>query len=380
MDFSLSEEQQAVRDLAIQIIGDASTPERLTEIERAQDPKGPFDALLWAALAEAGLLGIAIDEAHGGQGLDFVALSQVVEAAGLTAAYVPVVETLVAAADTISRHGTAEQKDAWLPRIASGDLIATAATAELVGEAIVDGTLKPVTTATPSGDGWTLSGTKACVASGERADLLLIPASLADGGIGIFLVDGTSVTTERQEGPARPEALVTLDKVTVAADRLLGGSTTDGYVLVDSLVLRTTAALCSLEAGAATAALKLGAEYTSEREQFGKKIATFQAVGQRLGDAYVDAEAIRLTSAQANWLIATREHVLDAIDAVAIAKFWAADGGQRVVHAATHVHGGVGVDREYPLHRYFLLTRQIELSLGGATRNLLEIGQRMANA
>ena len=115
-------------------------------------------------------------------------------------------------------------------------------------------------------------------------------------------------------------------------------------------------------------------------EQFGKKIATFQAVGQRLGDAYVDAEAIRLTSAQANWLIATREHVLDAIDAVAIAKFWAADGGQRVVHAATHVHGGVGVDREYPLHRYFLLTRQIELSLGGATRNLLEIGQRMANA
>ena len=109
MDFSLSEEQQAVRDLAIQIIGDASTPERLTEIERAQDPKGPFDALLWAALAEAGLLGIAIDEAHGGQGLDFVALSQVVEAAGLTAAYVPVVETLVAAADTISRHGTAEQ-------------------------------------------------------------------------------------------------------------------------------------------------------------------------------------------------------------------------------------------------------------------------------
>lgn len=378
MDFSLSEEQQAVRDLAIQIIADAATPERLTEIERAQDPKGPFDASLWAALAEAGLLGIAIDEAHGGQGLDFVALSQVVEAAGLTAAYVPVVETLVAAADTIARHGTEEQKERWLPRVASGQLIATAATAELVGDAIVDGISKPRTKATPVGTGWQLDGTKACVASGERADLLLIPASLPDGGIAVFLVDGSAVVTERQEGPARPEALVTLDAVVVDADRLLGGSTSTGQLIADSLVLRTTAALCSLEAGAATAALKLGAEYTSEREQFGKKIATFQAVGQRLGDAYVDAEAIRLTSAQANWLIATRDQVMDATDAVAIAKFWAADGGQRVVHAATHVHGGVGVDREYPLHRYFLLTRQIELSLGGATRNLLEIGQRMA--
>ena len=169
--------------------------------------------------------------------------------------------------------------------------------------------------------------------------------------------------------------MVTLESVQVTEARLLGGPGANGAAIIASLRLRTTAALCSLEAGAATTAVTLGAQYTSEREQFGKKIATFQAVGQRMADAYVDAEAIRLTSAQAAWRIANGH---DAEDAVSIAKFWAAEGGQRVVHAATHVHGGVGVDRDYPLHRFFLLTRQIELSLGGATRSLLSVGERIA--
>ena len=97
--------------------------------------------------------------------------------------------------------------------------------------------------------------------------------------------------------------------------------------------------------------------------------------GQRMADAYVDAEAIRLTAIQAAWRISEG---LDAVNQTAIAKFWAAEGGQRVVHASTHVHGGVGVDRDYPLHRFFLLTRQIELTLGGATANVLAIGANMA--
>ena len=203
----------------------------------------------------------------------------------------------------------------------------------------------------------------------------MIPASFPDGSLGLFALDRADVAIERQDGPARPEALVTIEGATVTQARLIGGPGADGAAIIADLVRRTTAALCSLEAGAVTAAVKLGAEYTSEREQFGKKIATFQAVGQRLADAYVDAEAIRLTAAQAAWRISTG---LEADDAVSIAKFWAAEGGQRVVHAATHVHGGVGVDRDYPLHRYFLLTRQIELTLGGATQSLLALGARVA--
>jgi alkylation response protein AidB-like acyl-CoA dehydrogenase len=136
-----------------------------------------------------------------------------------------------------------------------------------------------------------------------------------------------------------------------------------------------TAALCIEEAGVCAAALALTADYTKTREQFDKPIATFQAVGQRAADAYVDAEAIRLTAWQAASRLAAG---LPASAEIAVAKFWAAEGGQRVVHAASHLHGGVGVDRDYPLHRYFLLTRQIELTLGSANESLRRLGRMLA--
>jgi alkylation response protein AidB-like acyl-CoA dehydrogenase len=130
-----------------------------------------------------------------------------------------------------------------------------------------------------------------------------------------------------------------------------------------------------LEAGACATALALTGEYTKTRVQFDRPIATFQAVGQRAADAYVDTEAIRLTA----WQAASRLSAgLPASSEVAVAKFWAAEGGQRVVHAAAHLHGGVGVDRDYPLHRFFLLTRQIELTLGGANESLRRLGRTLA--
>lgn len=376
MDFSLDEEQAAVRELALQIFTDYATPEKLRELERNDDGRGPHDAALFAALAEAGLLGIGITEEYGGAGLDFVAVSQVVEVAGLTAAYVPVVATMVGAADTIQRFGAAEQKAMWLEKLAAGEIIGTVAISELIGDLVVDALESPSTQATEQPGGYVLNGVKACVMAGLRADLFLIPATLPNGSVGVFLVDADQVSTERQDAAFQPEAVVILNDVAVSADRLLGGPNGDGGAIVSSLWLNLTSALCTLEAGAVTAAVKLGAEYTAEREQFDKKIATFQAVGQRMADAYVDAEAIRLTALQTAWRIANG---MDAADQAAIAKYWAAEGGQRVVHAATHVHGGVGVDRDYPLHRYFLLTRQVELTLGGATASVLRLGEAAAS-
>ena len=240
---------------------------------------------------------------------------------------------------------------------------------------IVDALSSLSTTAKKVGEGYVLNGVKACVPAGLRAQIILIPAAIEGAGIGVFVVESSSLEKERQEGTFQPEALLTLRDVNVSGDRLLGGDGANGAEIVSTMAINVTAALCMLVAGAVTAAVNLGAQYTAEREQFGKKIATFQAVGQRLADAYVDAEAIRLTALQAAWRIATG---VDAKQETEIAKFWAAEGGQRVVHAATHVHGGVGVDRDYPLHRYFLLTRQIELTLGGATKNLLALGSAAA--
>ena len=382
MDFSYSEEQEAVRELSVRIFTDQATHERLKELEADADEHGPFDRQLWGELAGAGLLGIALGEDVGGSGLDFVAACLVVEAAGRTAAHVPVVEHLVYGAAAIDRFGTPEQRALLLPGAAAGTTVLTAALAEAAGDVVVPAVTAPLTTAalTPDG-GWRLNGTKACVPAGLLADFVLVPASLRDAegqpaGSAVFVVatDATGVRRTAQQGAARPEAIIELDGVEVADGDRLGG---DGAAVATWIAEHATAALCIEEGGACASALTLAAEYTKTREQFGKPIATFQAVGQRVADAYVDAEAVRLTAWQAAWRLSAG---LPATAEVAMAKFWAADGGQRVVHAAAHVHGGVGVDRDYPLHRFFLLTEQIELTLGGATESLLVLGGLLASA
>jgi acyl-CoA dehydrogenase len=385
MDFTYSEEQEAVRELAGRIFSERVTHERLKAIETAAADEGPFDRELWGELAEAGLLGIALGEDVGGAGLDFVAACLVIEAAGRTAAYVPVVETMVLGAATIDRVGTDEQRQAWLPGVSRGEVILTAALAELVGDLILPGGLTPATTATAQADGsFVLDGTKACVPAAYVAQAILVPATIAsaDGstaGCGVFIVDAddAGLTFTRQTTTTgRPEAIIELRGVAVAADRQLGGSDADGAAIVTGITEFGTTALCVQEAGVCAAALELTAEYTKTRVQFEKPIATFQAVGQRAADAYVDTEAIRLTA----WQAASRlSGGLPAAAEVAVAKFWAAEGGQRVVHAAAHLHGGVGVDRDYPLHRFFLLTEQIEFTLGGANESLRRLGLILAD-
>jgi 3-oxocholest-4-en-26-oyl-CoA dehydrogenase beta subunit len=385
MDFTYSEEQEAVRELAGRIFSERVTHERLKAIEAAAADEGPFDRELWGELAEAGLLGIALGEDVGGAGLDFVAACLVIEAAGRTAAYVPVVETMVLGAATIDRVGTDEQRQAWLPGVSRGDVILTAALAELVGDLILPGGLTPATTATAQADGsFVLDGTKACVPAAYVAQAILVPATIAtaDGstaGCGVFIVDAddAGLTFTRQTTTTgRPEAIIELRGVAVAADRQLGGGDADGAAIVTGITEFGTTALCVQEAGVCAAALELTAEYTKTRVQFEKPIATFQAVGQRAADAYVDTEAIRLTA----WQAASRlSGGLPAAAEVAVAKFWAAEGGQRVVHAAAHLHGGVGVDRDYPLHRFFLLTEQIEFTLGGANESLRRLGLILAD-
>jgi len=384
MDFNYSEEQEAVRQLAGQICGERSTHERLKQVEAEAGDEGPFDRDLWRELAAAGLLGIHLGEEFGGAGLDFVAACLVIEAVGRTAAYVPVVETMVYGAVPIARFGTDAQRKAWLPGVASGETILTAALAELVGEVILPGGAEPTTTATARPDGsWLLTGTKACVPAALVADAMLVPATCraADGtgtGVGVFVVDtgAAGLTLTRQTTTTgRPEAIAELADVVVGADRLLGEGA-EGDAVIDVITECGTTALCIEEAGVCAAALELTAEYTKTRVQFDKPIATFQAVGQRAADAYVDTEAIRLTAWQAASRLAAG---LPAASEVAVAKYWAAEGGQRVVHAASHLHGGVGVDRDYPLHRYFLLTRQIELTLGGANESLRRLGRMLAD-
>jgi acyl-CoA dehydrogenase len=371
MDFSFSEDQEAIRELATRIFTDLATHERLREIEA--DTETPrFDRKLWSELASAGLTGINLPEEVGGAGLGFIEAALLVEAAGKSAAYVPAIETIATGAPAIAEFGSDAQCQRWLPGVVAGDVVVTTALVELGGTPDA-----PALTAEKAGAGYTLTGAKSCVPSGLVADVAVVPARIDGEEVGVFLVDlsasGVSRTWQLTNAE-RPDALLEFDHVALTAEDRLGSAST-GLDIVHWLVLRATAAAAVAEAGVTSASIDLTAEYTKTREQFDRPIATFQAVGQRAADAYVDSQAIWLTAWQAAWRIAEG---LPADDAVAVAKFWAAEGGQRVVHAAVHLHGGVGVDRDYPLHRYFLLTKQLELTLGGATEQLLRLGAMMA--
>ncbi len=372
MDFSLSDEQQAIADLSTQLLTDQATPTRIKALE--ENDELVFDRELWASLAEANLLGVAIPEAQGGLGFGPVELGLLLEQVGRTVAPVPALATLAYGAAPIAQFGTEAQRDDLLPGVVAGTTVLTAALVEPLGDP-----LRPTTTATAdSSGGWVLDGVKTCVPAGLAADRVLVSASTADGQVGLFVVDPTAagVTRQRQDTITRiPEALVELDAVAVGADALVGPLDAEATT-VTWLVQHVTAAICAVVTGVAESALRLTAEYTTTREQFDRPIATFQAVGQRAADAFIDTEGIRLTTLKAAWSLADGR---PSGKEVAVAKYFAAAAGQQVVRAAQHLHGGVGVDRDYPLHRYYLWAKQLELTLGGASRQLETLGHLLAD-
>ena len=140
---------------------------------------------------------------------------------------------------------------------------------------------------------------------------------------------------------------------------------------------RALVGLCATQVGVAEGALRMAADYTSERQQFGRPLSTFQGVALKAADAYIDTEAMRVTLWQAAWRLTAG---LDATREVMVAKWWAAEGGQRVVHITQHLHGGMGADVDYPVHRYFLWGKQIEDTLGGASAQLARLGRALAEA
>jgi alkylation response protein AidB-like acyl-CoA dehydrogenase len=194
--------------------------------------------------------------------------------------------------------------------------------------------------------------------------LLLDPSSK-----GVTLTDVRYTTYESQYQ-------LELDAVQVAAEDVLAGPE-QGAAVMQWLAERTSAALCLHQLGIADVATRMTASYTAERKQFGVPVATFQAVGHRAANCYIDVECLRLNAYQAASLL---DSEVDATTEVQIAKIWAGDVGHRVSYASQHMHGGTGIDRDYPLWRLCLWARHNELMLGGSARQVAALGQRIAAA
>ncbi|OMC17096.1 acyl-CoA dehydrogenase family protein [Mycobacterium sp. SP-6446] len=360
MDFTFTEEQETISKLARDLFERRATPERLTDLEAGETR---YDAALWKELAAVDLLGTGLPESVGGNGGGFVELGVLLAEVGWSVAPVPAYATLVLGADPIARHGSPEQQQRFLPRVVAGTHILSAGLAE-PGRS--DPT-SPSTKALRDGPNWRLDGAKQLVPAAQLADTVVVPASTDDGDVGLFLlptdangVEIRAVTTTNHE----PHADVFLDGAIVSEENRLNGP-------IESLYTRALVGLCAIQLGVAERALKIAAEYTTEREQFGRPIGSFQAVQQRMADAFIDVEAIRWTTWHAAWLIA---HGRPADRAARIAKFWAAEAGARVAATTQHVHGGIGIDTTYPLHRYFLWAKHNELTLGSATAQLARMG------
>jgi len=368
MDFTLTDDQQALRDLAARILDDATGDEA---VRAFADSGRPYDAALWKTLADAGMLGLGLSEEAGGMGLGMLDLGLLLEEQGRTLASLPLTPALLAGW-AIDAHGDATHKR-WLSALASGEAILTVAIEEVGGTDPCD----PATVAEADGNGWRLDGVKVAVPYGVEAKALLVTARTTDGPA-LFLVEpgaaGLSIEPQ-QSTSGEPQAMLRFENVVLPGDAVLGAAS-DRAAIVAGLVRRAQVALAQRQVGVAAEALRRTAEYSSGRIQFGKPLGSMQAVQQRAADAFIDVEAMRSTALLAAWQIDTG----CAQDAdVATAKYWAAIGGHRVVHAAQHLHGGMGADVTYPIHRYFLTATAIGEALGGSAPMLAAIGDAVAS-
>ncbi len=361
MDFAYSEDQQALRELARKILEERATHDRLKEIQKSPER---VDLELWRELAKSNLLGVAIPEAFGGNGTGLPELIILLEEIGRAVAPLPVLATLVEGALPIASFGSEAQKARWLPALASGDAILTAALADGPGATV---------TAKQDGAAYKLTGRRPLVHAAHLAACILVPAKL-DGRDALFLVDPKAAGVTLENAETTDEQIRPHLTLANAPAEVLG-DVARGAAALAFTQERSLLGLCAMQVGVAERALQITARYVTERKQFDRPVGSFQAVHTRAADAYVDLQAMRLTTWRALHLLEQGE---DATDELAIAKYWASEGGARVTYAAQHLHGGIGVDIDYPVHRYYLWARQIGLHLGTGSAQLAKLGERIA--
>ena len=337
MEFTFSPESDDAAELAASILKDHTGQERLKAVEASGDR---FDRDLWKLLS---------DSFGDWTELSLIELCRVLVEAGRTVAPVP-----------LAVHGPSALLLTENGIDVAGRLL-TAAIAEERNHLPAE----PTTTS----DGATVTGTKTIVRAGMTADAFLVTAT-TPSGTGVFLVDATAAGVERQAQHTSDGDTVALVTFSGASATPVGDSTTAKRF--SELLIAASAAE---QLGVTEGALRLTADYAKTREQFGRPIGTFQAVGQRLADGFIDVLCQRLTLWQAVWRL---DEGLDASTEVAVAKVWAADAGHRLAHTTVHVHGGVGIDLDGVAHRYFTSAKRFEFSYGSATEQALSIGRSFA--
>ena len=377
MPLILSEEQTMLRDSARSFLSDQSPVSALRQLRDSADATG-FSRSLWGKFAEMGFTGVLVPEALGGLGLGQVEAGVVMAQIGHQLCASPLLASSLVAVTALRQAGTPAQQQQWLPQLASGQAIATLAVDEVAKHRATGFATTARADVDSGGHGWVIDGAKTLVLDGHVADLLIIAATLPDGGLGLFLVTPhvAGLQIERTAMvDAHNAARITLQGVRVGADARLAGPD------AGSSAAALSAALDVGRAGAAAELLGLADEvfdrtvqYLKDRRQFGKAIGEFQALQHRAAHLYTELEITRAALLKAQQALDADIHQAGA--AVAVAKARAGRTATLAVQEAVQMHGGMGMTDAFEIGFFMKRARVLQELWGDSNFHLDALARR----
>ena len=372
MDLGLTEDQEMLRSMARDFI-EQETPRTFVR-DMEEDERG-FTSEMWQKIAQVGWLGLIVPEEHGGTGQNLVDLGILLEEVGHGVMPGPFFNTALVTVGILDA-GSDAQKAEFLPKIAAGDLIATAAILEPYSRLDAAGINL---SAEMSGGNYTLNGTKMFVENAHAADYLLVAARTGgsgDDGITLFLVDAKSsgVSVDKLKTIATDnQCEVVFNNVSVSADNVLGEANT-GWATLRLLLQKGAALRCCQMVGALQEVLDMTVEYVKNRVQFGRPIGSFQAIQHYCANMATDVDGSRFITYQAIWRLG--EGLASDLE-VSAAKAWVSDSAQRVAATAHQCHGAIGFTQEHDLQLFTRRLKAWEVSFGDGDYHRERVAQAM---
>ncbi|MEN9289200.1 MAG: hypothetical protein RL317_823 [Pseudomonadota bacterium] len=346
MNFDFSEDQRRLQEEVARVLKDRSTSE---EVRTVLDGIQPYSASCWKELADLGALGVSIPEAQGGIGLTTLELCLVAEEAGRVLLAAPLRSSIYLAAEALRRGGSPDQQAAWLPRLAIGDLIATAAI-NVSGQ-------QAINAIQPRLENGRLSGVMNAVPDGMVADIALV---LVDGHLALIDLHtkGVTRTSQKSIDPTCPLAQLSFNDV--ALDLL----PCDGAAVARKAILGASVLIAFEQVGGASRALQVARDYVMERRTFGRQVGSYQAVKHKLAEIYSIIELARAHAYFGAWALATDAPELER--AAAAARVAATDAYNIAAEESLHLHGGIGFTWDMDCHLHLRRARWLGQILGSA--------------
>ena len=363
MDFNFSDDQEQLRDAVRKWVDRSYGFER----RRASVKAGGFDRGAYGELAELGLAGLYVSDAHGGMGMGPVEAMVVMEELGRGIVLEPLAHTLIASG-VLGGYAPQALQGQWLPKVATGEALVVLAQQERKARWRLD---ICETQAAQAGGGWRITGAKSLVPAGDQADAFIVPAQ-AGGKIALFLV-------EREAAGVATRGYVTQDGSRAAEvtfqDAPAALITADGLPALEHAVDIGIAAACAEAVGVLDKTLEVTVDYMNTRKQFGTTLATFQALRHRVADMKMQLELARSMSYYAS--LKLNAPTEERRRAMARAKYQLGMSMRFIGQNSVQLHGGIGVTDEYIGSHYFKKLTQLELTYGDTLHHLGEVSQRM---